>query len=341
MVKVGVIGLGMMGNTHLDAYAKRKDVQVVAVSDLNPERLSGKQKAAGNVEGQAKGSFDLQAPGLKRYAEGSDLIADPNVELVDICLQTPQHAEYGIKALQAGKHVLLEKPVVRHHSEAAALLAAAKKAKGFVMVAQCMRFWPGWTWLKDAVSKGTYGRVLAAHFRRVAAHPGGPFYSNGKACGGAILDLHIHDTDFVQFLFGMPKSVSSAGYSKPTESIDHVLTRYDYGSGGPLVFAEGGWAMAPGFGFSMTYTVNFQNATAVFDLARGAKPLRLIVAGQEPKDLDLDPGMGYDYEIAYFVDCIQKKQAPSVVTLDDAVRSVQIVEAEVASVQKGGAPVAL
>ena len=89
------------------------------------------------------------------------------------------------------------------------------------------------------------------------------------ACGGAILDLHIHDTDFVQHCFGKPKAVFSRGYSRPTNAIDHVLTHYLYDDV-PLVTAEGGWAMTPGFGFQMQYTVNFERATAVFDPGREA-----------------------------------------------------------------------
>ena len=77
MIKVGVIGLGMMGQTHLDVYAKRPDVRVVAISDRDPDRLSGKTRATGNVEGQAQGAFDLsQANG---YAEGMDLIKDKDL----------------------------------------------------------------------------------------------------------------------------------------------------------------------------------------------------------------------------------------------------------------------
>ena len=96
MIRVGVIGLGMMGQTHLDVYSRRSDVKVVAISDKDPDRLAGKSKAQGNVEGQAQGAFDLSQ--AKPYAEGMDLIKDKDVDLVDICLATPLHVEYAIKA---------------------------------------------------------------------------------------------------------------------------------------------------------------------------------------------------------------------------------------------------
>src|SRR5215218_533016 len=131
MINVGVIGLGMMGQTHLDAYAKRADVTVVAISDKDPDRLSGKTRAVGNVEGQAQGGFDLAK--AKGYAEGMDLIKDKAVDVVDICLATPLHVEYAIAALKKGKHVLVEKPLARTYKDAMKLVKAAQKAKGLEM----------------------------------------------------------------------------------------------------------------------------------------------------------------------------------------------------------------
>ncbi|HEX2970701.1 MAG TPA: Gfo/Idh/MocA family oxidoreductase [Tepidisphaeraceae bacterium] len=336
MINVGVLGLGMMGLTHLNVYQKRSDVHVVAISDKLPDRLEGKVKAAGNIEGMAKGGFDYAS--ARKYLEGVDLIRDPEVQVVDICLPTPMHLEFARMALEAGKHVLLEKPMCRSAADAKQLSAAARNAKGLTMVAMCMRFWPGWTWLKAAVAEQRYGKVLAAHFRRLSTHPGGSFYRNGELSGGGILDFHIHDTDFVQHLFGMPESVYSVGYSKITSEIDHVITHYRYPNV-PLVVAEGGWAMAPGFQFKMQYTVNFERATAVYDHGT-PKPLMLYEPPKEPQAVQLEAGMGYDYEIAYFLDCIRNGQPPKIVTLKDAINSLRIVEAESQSA-KTGLPVSL
>jgi predicted dehydrogenase len=331
MVKVGVVGIGMMGSTHLDVYSKRDDVKVVAVADIIEGRRTGKEKAAGNIEGQAKGGFDFNS--ATQYDEGMKLIADPNVELVDICLQTPQHLEYAKAAIRAGKHVMVEKPLARTAAQALELADLAKQAKGLTMSAMCMRFWPGWTWLKQVITDGRYGKVLAAQFRRVASHPGGPFYSDGDRCGGAILDLHIHDTDFIQYCLGKPKAVTSVGYSSITSAIDHVVTQYHYDDV-PLVVAEGGWAFAPGFNFTMQYAVNFEKASAVFDLA-AKDPLMLYDRAQKPQAVELEPGMGYDHEIAYFLNCIKTGRPPQVVTLQDAAYAVKIVEAERQSVLTG------
>ncbi len=335
-VKVGVVGLGMMGMTHLDVYSKRQDVQVVAIADRNEDLLTGKAQAKGNIEGQAQGSFDFQ--GVKKYTEGLDLINDPDIDVVDICLPTFLHLEYGKATLQAGKHLLLEKPLARTSADAKALVDAAANAKGLAMPAMCMRFWPGWTWLKKAVTQETYGKVKGAQFRRVSNHPGGGFYQNGELCGGALLDLHIHDTDFIQYLFGMPKQVFSRGYSKATNEPDHLVTQYIYDDI-PLVVAEGGWAMSDKFPFTMQYTVNFENATVCFDISKD-KPLMLCEGDKEPVDVDLEEGMGYEHEINYFIDCVKVNKQPTIVTLEDAYRSVLIAEAEGRSI-KEGLPVSL
>ncbi|MGB0767710.1 MAG: Gfo/Idh/MocA family protein, partial [Phycisphaeraceae bacterium] len=165
----------------------------------------------------------------------------------------------------------------------------------------------------------------------------GPFYADGKANGGAALDLHIHDSDFIQFLFGMPKSVSSVGYSQQTEEVDHILTRYEV-EGVPLVQAEGAWAMAQGYAFCMQYTANFEGATAVFNSA--AEHALTVAQDGENNPVELENAMGYEKEIAYFLDCIRNRREPSRVTMRDAANAVRLIEAEVQSV-RSGAPVSL
>ena len=331
MINVGVIGLGMMGLTHLDVYAKRQNVKVVAVADKDPDRLSGKTRATGNVEGQAQGGFDLSQ--TKPYTEGMDLSADPEVQLVDICLATPMHVDYAIAALKKGKHVLVEKPLARNAKDAQKLAKAAAKSKGLSMCAMCMRFWPGWTWLKQAIDNKTYGKVFSASFRRMASMPPGAFYANGELSGGAILDLHIHDADFVQFLFGTPAAVFSRGYSKTSGQIDHIVSHYLYEgeAGAPVVTAEGTWAMHAPYEFRMQFTVNFDRATAVFDLLNSATPLVLYHEGKK-QPIDLEKSMGYDKEIDYFLDCITRGERPKTVTLEDAANAIKLVEAEAKSV---------
>ncbi len=333
MHNVGIVGLGMMGVTHLDVYARRPDVRVVAVADRNEDRRTGRAVASGNIEGQAKGGFDF-AP-VAQYADGMDLIRDPAVHVVDVCLATPLHRAFAVAAIEAGKHVLCEKPLARTAADADAIVAAAAARPEVVaMPAMCMRFWPGWTWLKEAVDSRRYGAVRSAAFRRLASHPAGRFYADGAACGGAILDLHVHDADFVRHCFGPPRAVESHGYAAVSGAIDHVCTVYLYGDGGPLVTAEGGWAMRPGFPFTMAYTVNFERATAVLDLA-AANPLMLYEDDAAPAAVEVPPGMGYEREIDYFLACVRDRRQPQIVTLADAAAAIRLVEAEALSITSG------
>jgi predicted dehydrogenase len=331
VINVGVIGLGMMGLTHLDVYSKRSDVKVVAISDQNRARLEGKERATGNVEGQAKGGFDYSR--VRKYPEGMDLITDDEVDLVDICLPTPKHVDFAVAVLAAGKHMMVEKPVARSSDQLDKLIKAAEHSQKLSMVGMCMRFWPGWTWLKEAIERKTYGSVRSANFRRLASLPPGPMYADGKQSGGAILDLHIHDVDFVQYCFGMSKAVTSAGYVGISGAIDHVITHYHYDNI-PLVVAEGGWTMDAGFPFTMEFIVRFERATAVFSLA-GSSPLMLYQEGKPAQAVPVEPGMGYEREIAYFLDCIQSNRKPQTVTIADAAKAIRIVEAEVKSAESG------
>ena len=331
MIRVGVIGLGMMGQTHLASFAARPDARVVAVADRNADKRRGANRPEGNIPGQPGGGIDLSA--VTQYADPGALIDDPEVELVDICLPTPAHLEYALRAIGAGKHVLIEKPLARTYEDALHIAEAAASATGQVMVAMCMRFWPGWDWLKSAVERQTYGKTLSASFSRTAPHPGGKFYEDGEASGGALLDLHLHDADFVRYCFGEPAGVFSTGHSHLTGAPDHVVTQYLY-HGGPVVSAEGGWSMAPGYLFSMRYTVNFEHATADFELGRDPA-LRLTQSGREPEEVQIPEWMGYDAEIGYFLDCLTTGKPPRRVTADDAAESIRLIEAEGRSIAAG------
>lgn len=136
----------------------------------------------------------------------------------------------------------------------------------------------------------------------------------------------------------MPRSVYSRGYSSVSGAIDHLVTNYAYDEV-PLVVAEGGWAMAKGFEFSMTYTINFERATASFTFD-GESHVTLVESGQEPRQVELVSKMGYDYEIAYFLNCIERGKAPTIVTLQSAADSIRIAEAEAQSI-KAAKPVSL
>ena len=146
-MKIGIIGLGMMGRTHYEAYQNIDGASVIAVADRNPKRASGDLSGtAGNV---LKGGVNqLPMDKIRGMTKASDLIAMKDVDIVDICVPTPEHVDVAIEAIKAGKHVLCEKPLARTVAEAERIAAAARDAKGFFMPAMCIRFWPQWAWLK-------------------------------------------------------------------------------------------------------------------------------------------------------------------------------------------------
>jgi predicted dehydrogenase len=262
------------------------------------------------------------------------VLADPEVDLVDLCVPTPLHPEQSIAALKAGKHVLCEKPLALNSAQARKIVQAAQAASGFFMPAMCMRFWPGWSYLKQVVQDKPYGKVQAARFRRMSPTPGWSkaTYASGNQSGGALFDLHVHDTDFVQFLFGQPASVFSSGVTRGGDSIDHVVTQYNY-AGGPAVYAEGSWLLTGNF--SMSYTVLCERATLDFDMARGAEALMVTEAGKKPRAIKLVGSDGYGGEIQHMLEAIQSGKAPKMVTAQDGLSAVQICEAEAKSVKTG------
>jgi predicted dehydrogenase len=331
MSRIGIIGLGFMGRMHYDTYLKIPGAQVVAVCDADPRR------AAGDLSGGWGGNFGdggtqhLPMDRITGTTDPMELIRSDNVDVVDICLPTPAHVEIVTAALSAGKHVLCEKPLANNAADARIIAAAAGSAKGMFMPAMCVRFWPEWEWLKRAVAEGRYGKVRSAIFRRRGSMPQG-WFRNGKLSGGALFDLHVHDTDFIYHLFGKPQGVFSRGYVAGTGEIDHVFTQYLYDRE-MMVAAEGGWAFADGFGFQVTYTVNFESATADFDMAR--KPALLLMGGGKSEPVEVPPHDGYEGELAYFLQCVRTGQKPQRVTADDAVVGLQIVEAEKRSIETG------
>lgn len=332
-VNVAVVGLGFMGVTHLRAYLANPQARVVAVCDAVRLPVNG---VLAGVSGNITKSDDIDlGADVRVYRTTEELFADADVELVDLCTPTPLHAAQVIGALKAGKHVICEKPLARTSAEAREILEVAAKSPGNLMPAFCMRFWPGWSWLKQVVAQQTYGKVLAARFRRDSAMPAWSqqgTYTGGQDLGGALFDLHIHDSDFVNYLFGRPAGVFSTGVLAASGAINHVVTQYNY-PGGPSICAEGTWLLTQGF--NMSYTMLCEQATIDFDLARGPDALKISETGKEPRVVKTGAGDGYSKEIDYIIECVTKRQAPTVVTALDGVTALEICEAEEQSIRSG------
>ena len=112
-VKVGIIGLGFMGTTHFRIYQKNDKANVIAVADVNEDKLKGDWSSViGNIGG-GDNSKPMDMSGITTYTDGLELIKDPKIDVVDICLPTFLHKKYVSAALESGKHVICEKPIAR------------------------------------------------------------------------------------------------------------------------------------------------------------------------------------------------------------------------------------
>jgi predicted dehydrogenase len=337
MVKVGILGLGFMGKMHFNVHRGNRKAKVVALADVDPKKLAGDWSAiAGNIADKRAAQVDLS--GLRLHADPGDLFRDPDVDVVDITLPTFLHAKYAVAALRAGKNVICEKPMALTLGECDEMLAAANVAGRVLVVAHCIRFWPEWAALKQIVDSRKYGRVLSATFWRRSATPlwswDGWLLDEARS-GGAIVDLHIHDVDYINYLLGVPKAVCSRGVVGGVSklAIDSVTTQYVY-DGGPQVTAEGSWALMPGFGFDHGFLVALEEATVEYD-AKAGLPLTVHPRRGKSRQPKVAKSDGYVAELRYFVDCIGAGKQPTVVTAQDGRNALAVTLAEARSVRTG------
>ncbi len=319
MLKVGIIGMGHMGERHINSYKNIDNVEVGAVNDVRISELVNK--------------FDLE--GIKTYEKIDDLLNDECIDFVDICLPTFLHKEYTTKALDAGKHVICEKPMAMNVEECDAMIEAQKKSGRFLMIAQCIRFWNEYEILKDYVFQNKFGRLLSLYMLRACEPPSwswNNWLEQGSKSGGAILDLHVHDVDMVNYLLGKPEAVYSVGANAiKGGGIDILSTQYLYDKD-IVVTVDCNWAVEGRFGFEAGFRACFERGTIIFSTKNN--PSITIY----PKDKDsfvpeLETKDAYEKELSYFADCIEKGKEPEIVTPKSARDTIKIVTAELKSIE--------
>jgi UDP-N-acetylglucosamine 3-dehydrogenase len=236
---VGVIGLGYAGRTHTHAYAQIPGVRVVALAGQEPDRL-------------AELGAQYGIPYL--YHDYQDLLARDDLDAISVCTPNALHAPIAIAASQAGKHVLVEKPMALSLAEADAMIAAARAAERVLMVAHNLRYQPVYEAIKRIVADGLIGRPLAA--RGVFMHAGPDefwgatsdwFWQEQAAGGGALLDMGIHMIDLLRWFIDEPVvevEAMTARLAKPTFADDNafVLLRF---AGGAIASMQASWTARP------------------------------------------------------------------------------------------------
>jgi len=335
MIKVGIIGFGGIGHVHASQYPRNPHVQLVAVADICPEKLEARSM---QINLGPSGTCDLS--GVRTYPSGDELLAREKLDIIDICLPTDLHSEYAIKAMHAGSHVLSEKPMARTIEQADAMLAAARATGRKLMIAQCVRFTPAYELLREACRNGDFGRLLAFSMRRVSPPPGwggaGSWFLDGKRSGGALIDMHIHDTDFANWMLGVPSSVITSGARFRSGAIDNSTTLYFY-DGGPVVTGETSWGYAASFHYG--FCAIFEQAT--IETGYRSADVVLTRVGAATETLKLSDRSQYGAEIDYFIDCVRTDREPEKCTGFSARETLRIALAEERSAAAGGERVRL
>lgn len=334
-MKVGLIGLGFMGLTHLKGYGNIAGLEVAAVSALDAKALEGDLSSVGGNLGSGGATFDFSK--AKKFLDPFECARCEELDAVDICLPTAMHAPVALEALRHGKHVLVEKPMGLSGAECEEMIAAAKQQGRILMSAQVLRFFAPYLPLIEGVESGRFGRVLHATFRRRCAAPAWSVWMGDKSkSGGGVFDLLIHDVDMALVLFGKPDAVSAWGHEDLAAGIDVVTAQLHY-PGIPSVTITGGWHHPKAYPFSMEYTV-VGSAGAMEYSSAGRDPAWYANDGTDTK-LELPPVDGYQAEIEYFLECCKKGESPARCSPESSAAAVKLARLIDESRSKKGEPV--
>jgi predicted dehydrogenase len=334
MVRVGIAGVGFMGVTHFKAYASVPEAKVEAIFTRDPAKLAGDWRNVRGNFGDAGGVQDLS--GIRRHSELEALLADPEIDLFDLCLPSYLHRDVAIRAMEAGKHVLVEKPVALSVDDADAMLEAARRTGRLLMVGQVLRFWPEFACIRDLMRAGEHGPLLAAHFKRVISRPdwsGDDWFSDPAKTGGAVVDLHIHDTDFVQYLFGPPEFVDSRGLVAPDGQVTYLATEYGYPGRNLCVSAHSGALAQSAVPFEHGYDVYFERAMLRHNSS--TNPVVELFAGGERREVAPRIKDAFVEQLQTAVEGVQRCELPPALAAQSARDSLAIVLAEAESARTG------
>ncbi len=324
MIRVGLIGCGFMGTMHANCYKNIEGVEIVALADLRAEKAE--ELAAGT--------------NAKIYGDGKELIANAELDIIDICLPTYLHAEYAMLAMEKVKYVFVEKPVALTVKEAKTMLKKQAETGAFVQVGQVIRFWDEYVELKKIIDSGKYGKVINANFRRLSPRPTwgwNGWLLDAALSGGAGQDLHIHDVDFALSLFGKPKrfyTVRADGGEKNS----YVNTLMQYCD--KAVSVEGTWDLPGTRPFEASFRVVFEKAVVengaggfMLYTDEGAEKIAIEkkqLAGGGYSGGNISDLGGYYNELVYFTDRAKAGEPIERATLSDGASSLEFVLKELA-----------
>jgi predicted dehydrogenase len=326
-----------MGRIHFLASQRLNGAKVAAVCSRDAAKLAGDWRNTRGNFGPEPGHVDLT--GIKKYAAVADLLADPEIDLIDICTVTDQHAPLAIQALKAGKHVLVEKAIALSPADADAMVTAARSAGKMLMVAHVLPFFPEFRFAASVIRSGQYGKLIAAHFKRVIAKPDwSADIGDAAKTGGPAVDLHIHDTHFIGLVCGVPKQVFAVG-TVENDAVSYLTTSYLYGLGGPAVTCSSGAVSMPGRPFAHGYEIYLEKASLIYD--SGGTPLTLLTADGKSTQPELpgggDPLSAFTDEIQTAADGVASGKEPDLLSGQLARDALVLCHRECESVKTGKA----
>jgi predicted dehydrogenase len=271
MLKIGIAGIGFMGMIHYLAWQRVPGAKVVALSSRDPKKRSGDWRGIQGNFGPPGQRVDLR--GVRGLETFEELIAQPNIDLIDICLPNSAHCKSTLAAAAAGKHVLCEKPIALNIADAKKMLAGTSKAGTQLMIGHILPFFPEYCFALSALWSGKYGKVRGGHFKRIISDPPSAVnYFDAAEMGGPLIDLHIHDAHFIRLLFGMPTQVFSRGRMRG-EVVEFAETQFVFDDASQMVSATSGVIPQQGRSFTHGFEIHFERATLLFDFAMlGGKP---------------------------------------------------------------------
>lgn len=313
-MKVGILGAGGMGNVHARHLSRLPGVEVL-VFDTDADKAKA-----------------LAARWGCQAVESTDSIFD-KADAIDVCLPTHLHYDLGMTAIETGKAVFIEKPLASSTVQARRLIEAAAKNDVMLAVGHVVRFFPEFRRAREAVRSGAIGTPSIARTRRGGLAPKSPWFADYTVSGGVLLDLAIHDFDWLRWTLGEVASVyaKSVGFTHGSWP-DYALSTLIFESGA-VAHVESTW-MDPGGG-RVTFEVCGSGGMIEHD-SRKTQTLRTSVAGSQtalesPLDALDDP---YYNQLKNFVECVNADLPPAVPG-EEGFKSLAVALAAVESAKTG------
>ncbi len=333
MIRIGILGIGFMGTTHFAAIRNLPNAEVGAICTRDERKLTGDWR---HIQGNFGGGGGIQdLAGIRTCTRIDEVLDDPDIDLVDVCLPTVLHHDIVQRALDAGKDVIVEKPIALRLDEADRMIRKAGEAGRTLMVAHVLKFFPEFAFLAQAIEDGRYGRLLGLHLKRVISKPlwgEGNWFDDYERTGAAGIDLHIHDTDFLRHLFGMPDSVHSAGMTSPNGYALYLNTQYGYADRDIMVSAQCGAISSAAFEHG--YDAYFEEGTLWYNVLSD-KPVTLYTPDGGNTEPEVDFPEAFEAQLGYAVDALEQRTEPALLSASAARDALRICHGETESAKTG------